>query len=44
MKKLIYALVIALTSSFVFTGCTEEEIAPSSENGGGQVDIGRVDL
>ena len=34
MKKIIYALVIALSSSMVFTACTEEEVAPSTENGG----------
>jgi hypothetical protein len=35
MKKIIYALLIAVSSSLAFTACTEEEIAPSSENGGG---------
>lgn len=34
MKKIIYFLLIALASSFALTACTEEEVAPSSENGG----------
>lgn len=35
MKKIIYTLLIAVSSSLVFTACTEEEIAPTAENGGG---------
>ena len=35
MKKFIYALLIAVSSAMVFTGCTEEEITPTSANGGG---------
>jgi hypothetical protein len=34
MKKLILTLLIAFASALTFTACTEEEIAPSSENGG----------
>lgn len=44
MKKFIYTLVIVLATGLTITSCTEEEIAPSTENGGGQVDIGKVDL
>jgi hypothetical protein len=36
MKKIIYIILFALTSSLAITACTEEEVAPStSENGGG---------
>ena len=35
MKKIVYALMIAISSAMVFTSCTEEEITPSSANGGG---------
>ena len=44
MKKFIYAIVIALSCSMALTACTEEEVAPSTENGGGTADglhIGR---
>lgn len=34
MKKIIYALLIAISSALTFTACTEEEVAPSTENGG----------
>lgn len=34
MKKIIYALLIAFSSTVVFTACTDEEIAPSKEAGG----------
>jgi hypothetical protein len=30
MKKIIFTLLIAVSSSVVFTACTEEEIAPTS--------------
>lgn len=35
MKKIICALLIAVSSAFIFTACTEEEVAPSTANGGG---------
>ena len=37
MKKTIYAFLIAIASSLVFSSCTEEEVAPSAFefNGGG---------
>lgn len=37
MKKIIYVLLIAFTTSIAFTSCTEEEVAPTTVmNGGGQ--------
>lgn len=35
MKKIIVTLLFAIVSSLAFVSCTEEEIAPSSGNGGG---------
>jgi hypothetical protein len=35
MKKLIYILLLSISASLTFTSCTEEEITPSSELGGG---------
>lgn len=37
MKKLFYALMIVIGASLTFTACTEEEVAPATEefNGGG---------
>ena len=34
MKKVIYTLLFAFASALTFTACTEEEVAPSTENGG----------
>lgn len=34
MKKFIYIALFALVSSLTFASCTEEEVAPSTENGG----------
>ena len=34
MKRIIFTLLIAFSSSFAFISCTEEEIAPNTENGG----------
>ena len=34
MKRIIYALLIAFACASSFTSCTEEEVAPSTENGG----------
>ena len=34
MKKIIYTLLIAFASALSFTACTEEEVAPNTENGG----------
>jgi hypothetical protein len=34
MKKIIFTLLIAFASGLAFTSCTEEEIAPTTENGG----------
>ena len=42
MKKIIFTLLIAFLSAVSFTGCTEEEVAPSTENGGATYDIGKV--
>lgn len=36
MKKVIYMLLIAVTSAMALTACTEEEIKPNATmNGGG---------
>jgi len=37
MKKFIYVLLFAIVSAMTISSCTEEEIAPSTENGGGGV-------
>lgn len=37
MKKLIYVLIIGFASSLALTSCTEEEVTPRQENGGGGV-------
>jgi hypothetical protein len=42
MKKFIFALLIAFASAFTFAACTEEEVAPSTENGGAGYHIGDV--
>jgi hypothetical protein len=42
MKKIIYTLLIVFACAMSFTACTEEEIAPSTENGGTVPDIGKV--
>jgi hypothetical protein len=45
MKKIIYTLLIVLASSFAFTACTEEEVAPvelAPANGGGGGDTGKL--
>ena len=35
MKKFIYIMLFAISSSLVVTSCTEEEVAPTAaENGG----------
>lgn len=34
MKKIIYTLLIVFASSLSFTSCTEEDVAPNTENGG----------
>ncbi len=35
MKKLFYIFLLALASSVTITSCTEEEVKPASDNGGG---------
>jgi hypothetical protein len=35
MKKVIFTLLFAFATALSFTACTEEEIAPNTENGGG---------
>lgn len=37
MKKILYTLLIAFASALSFTACTEEEVAPNTENGGAVV-------
>jgi hypothetical protein len=34
MRKLIYIALLAFASSMTIVSCTEEEVAPSTENGG----------
>lgn len=36
MKKVIYILLIAFSSAIVFQSCTEDEVAPSTQNLGGE--------
>jgi hypothetical protein len=31
MKKIIYAILFAMATSFAVTACTEEEVKPNSE-------------
>jgi hypothetical protein len=42
MKKIVYIVLIALTSTLAFTSCTEEEVTPQTTtgNGGGAGDDG----
>ncbi len=35
MKKIVFALLFALATSMALQSCTEEEVAPNTENGGG---------
>ena len=42
MKKYIFALFVALASALTFSACTEEEVAPSTENGGAYHDVGKM--
>jgi hypothetical protein len=42
MKKILYILVLALSTSIFVTGCTEEEVAPKTENGGSGLSSGRI--
>jgi hypothetical protein len=37
MKKFFYTLLIAFASTLALSSCTEEEVTPSTENGGGSV-------
>ena len=41
MKKFVYTLLIAFASSLALTACTEEEVAPSTLNGGTMPDVGK---
>jgi hypothetical protein len=41
MKKFIYIALLALVSSLTIVSCTEEEVAPSTENGGTNVTTDR---
>jgi hypothetical protein len=42
MKKIIFTLLVAFASALTISGCTEEEVAPSTENGGATLDPGAV--
>jgi hypothetical protein len=42
MKRIIYMLFIAFASALAVTSCTEEEVAPNTENGGTFPDGGKV--
>jgi hypothetical protein len=35
MKKIVFTLMIALATALSITACTEEQVQPSYENGGG---------
>lgn len=35
MKKLFYILLISFVSSLAITACTEEDVAPATENNSG---------
>lgn len=35
MKKLFYILIVLFVTSLSITACTEEEVAPTTENGNG---------
>lgn len=39
MKKVVFTLLIAVSSAFIFSSCTEEEISPNTENGGGSESV-----
>jgi hypothetical protein len=44
MKKIIYFILFAITSSLAITACTEEDVTPSNEEtntGGGTTDPGK---
>jgi hypothetical protein len=34
MKKFFYIILFAIATSLTVTSCTEEEVVPSTENGG----------
>lgn len=38
MKKIVLALLFVVSTAMTFVSCTEEEIAPGSDNGGGVVE------
>lgn len=38
MKRIIFTLLIAFATTVSITSCTEEEIAPNTENGGSVFD------
>jgi hypothetical protein len=35
MKRIIFTLLFALVSTMSIVSCTEEEVTPSADNGGG---------
>jgi len=39
MKRIIYALLIAISSSMAFSGCSEEEVLPAQGDNGGTYPI-----
>jgi hypothetical protein len=42
MKKIIYIILLAISSSLVATSCTEENVEPKVENGGAEGLNGRI--
>jgi hypothetical protein len=44
MKKIIYIILLALTSTFAITACTEEEVTPTADqyNGGAESSPGKL--
>jgi hypothetical protein len=39
MKKIIFTILVVFASAMSFTACTEEEVAPNTENGGTVPDV-----
>lgn len=42
MKRIFYIILITLSASLTITSCTEEEIVPSADNGGGNGEPGKL--
>jgi hypothetical protein len=42
MKKLFYILLLAVCSALTILSCTEEDVAPKTENGGANISTGQI--